>query len=362
MSTKIIFDTNCFYDNYDLNSPIFKTTLNFCSNTDDYQFVIPNIIKDELTNNFKKQLEKKYSKIKSHIKWYNRFTPRNEQFLSREEHEEDIASYDQFLNQIIDDNDILELDYPDYGHQAIVERNSQNKKPFSESDAGYKDTLIWLNILDHLTSTEDDIIFITKNNTDFGTNNKLHSDLLKQMDSLDIARDRIQYFSEQDKFLEESIKPQLEVLDILDQIRNNEYLGFAFYPYIGQNIFDWFIENQNDIDLSSISDSLERPVIDMIDEVELIELTDGKRVDENKILLEYDLVARTLCDVLIDRHRPPHEMVADAINIFNYKFNPQYMEGEIILTLGAKLLIYFNPIENQVLSTQLKNFTAHDYI
>jgi hypothetical protein len=361
MFTKIIFDTNCFYDNYDLDSPTLRTTLNFCFSSPDYQFVIPRIIKDEIITNFKDQIQTKFSQIKTGIKWYNRFTVRNEMFITRDDLEEDILSYEDFLDRLIDSNDIIELEYPDHDHQTIVERNSKNQKPFSGNDAGYKDTLIWLNILDHLEATNDTVIFVSKNKSDFGPNNSLHSGLLQELDNLGLERNRIQYFSSLNSFFENIIKPQLEVLDILDQIRNNEYLGFAFHVYIRQNIDTWFVENQSDIDLSYISKSFERPVIDMIDEVEMIELEDGNRIDDNKILLEYDLVARANCDILIDRHNPPTNPLAEAINNFNFEFNASYMEGEIILTLAAKLLIFFNPIENEVISTQLENFIAQDY-
>lgn len=361
MPTSIIFDSNCFWDNYNLDNPIFSTTLKFCSNSEDYQFALPQIIKYEVKNNYRKQLRKRFDRIRGDLDWYNKHTSQEEEFLNEDEFEKDLAEYDQKLNRIIREYFIEELEYPEEPHQLLVERNIYNQKPFSDNDSGYKDTLIWLNILDHLQSTANNVIFVSNNSSDFGKNDRLHKDLLNELESLGVKNDRIQYFNTTKTFFDEIVKPQLHVLEAIDQIRNNEYANFNFYEYIDNNIIEWLIESQDEIDLSYISSSLQRPVIDMVDQVELIELSDGNRIDDNEILLEYDIGVSANCDVLIDRHMPPNEHLAEAIHIFNFKFNPSFMEGEVFLHLGARLVLIFDPVNNNVLTTQLENIVAQDY-
>lgn len=361
MSNLIIFDTNCYWDNYNLDNLIFDTTLKFCRNSEDYEFVLPIVIKDEVVNNFKKQLKEKYENINSYVSWYKKYTSRKFEIASHEEFEEDAKGYIARFEQLIRVNQIEQIDYPDYSHKEIVTRNAKQLKPFSGNDAGYKDTLIWLNIIDRLKATSDVVIYISKNKSDFGKNDSLHKDLLKELDDNGIERDRVQYFSKQETFFEEVITPQLPVLDAIDQIRNNEYEDFNFDEYIDNHIYEWLSENQNEIDLSYISQSLERPYISSIDEVELIELSDGKRIDGNSVLLEYNVGVNALCDVLIDRHRAIGEQLSEAINIFHYNFNPSFMEGEVYLYIGATLFIIFDPENKEVLTTQLENIVAQDY-
>lgn len=190
MTTSIIFDTNLFWDKYNLDSPILGTTLNFCFSEEDYQFVLPKIIKDEILNNYRKQLQKRYSRIKGDIAWYNKFTVRSENFLNEQKFEQDLISYREFLDSLIKSNQILELEYPNHSHQSIVERNIQKKKPFSDNDAGYKDTLIWLTILEHLKNTNNEVIFVSENKNDFEKKNEIHPDLLRELENLEINTDK----------------------------------------------------------------------------------------------------------------------------------------------------------------------------
>lgn len=359
--TSIIFDTNCFWNKYYLNDPILSSTIKLCLNSEGLQFVLPEIVKEEVKNNFKKQLQKRFSRIKDDINWYNNNTSRNEAFLNEDQFTEDIINYHAVLEKIISDYDIIEFAYPKYNHSAIVNRNLKRLKPFSDNDSGYKDTLIWLNIIDYLSNTDDSVIFVSENKSDFGKQNTLDKELLEELTQLEIEHGRIRYYNSLNSFFDEIVKPQLQVLDILDDIRNDVYDNFDFDAYIEENIQEMLSEKQDSIDLSSISNSLQRPVIDWVDEIPFLELRDGKRIDENEVFLEYGISIITLTDVLIDRHYPLSEKISKAIHIFNHNFNSSFMEGEIYLNLGATLLILFETDKNEVISNHLENIIVQDY-
>lgn len=363
MLNSIVFDSNCFWNNYNLDNPIFRTTLKFCSNSDNYQFALPILVKKEVVNNYRKQLQKKYEQIQSNLDWYNKFTERNVKFLSDDEFEDDIIEYEQRLENIIQKETISEIDYPSQRHDEIVKRNLNQQKPFTKNDSGYKDTLIWLNILDLLKLKSGFVYFVSKNKKDFGKNDQLNKSLKKDLHNHDIDVKRIKYFNSPQTFFERIVVPQLNELadDTIEQIRNNSFERFDFYSFINSNIHHWLFENEINIDLFSVSNYLEQPSINMIYSVQTAYLDYGNQISENDILLEFDISLNGSFDILVDRRIPPNDVILDAITITNFDFNPSFMEGEIELDLSARLILTFDIFNNRVINEQLENITIQNY-
>ena len=73
------------------------------------------------------------------------------------------------------------LPYPQVNIKEIVHRSIERKKPFSNGDRGFRDTIIWLSALD-LVGPESRVSFVTSNTQDFfqANSSKPHPEILKE--------------------------------------------------------------------------------------------------------------------------------------------------------------------------------------
>lgn len=83
---------------------------------------------------------------------------------------------------------------PSIGLDKILARSFSAKKPFAPGGKGFKDYLIWLNLLEALKNNpQTSIVFISNNTTDFGRNG-LHEELLADLGAAENSR--LQYFTD----------------------------------------------------------------------------------------------------------------------------------------------------------------------
>jgi hypothetical protein len=99
------------------------------------------------------------------------------------------------------------ISYDDIKQKDVVERAIKRIKPFQEGGKGYRDTLIWMSFLSYLSkkSINQEVIFITINNSDFYNNsNDFHDDLKKDIATHKLKCEIIQYTSLYD-FIENNV-------------------------------------------------------------------------------------------------------------------------------------------------------------
>ncbi|MEV5966130.1 PIN domain-containing protein [Kribbella sp. NPDC051952] len=110
--------------------------------------------------------------------------------------------YSDRLKQILLDFDAKILPLPDVPHSVLVERAVSRRKPCDTHGDGYRDTLIWLTIMQILKDHAGDVIFVSNNTKDFGSDVEaesgvlcLHKDLLDELEAAGFAG-RLTYAAE----------------------------------------------------------------------------------------------------------------------------------------------------------------------
>lgn len=84
------------------------------------------------------------------------------------------------------------IDPPDVPHMDLVERAARRRKPCDTNGDGYRDTLIWLTVLELAKGTDGVIALVTANTKDFADNDskledKLHPHLVEELVAIDAA-------------------------------------------------------------------------------------------------------------------------------------------------------------------------------
>jgi hypothetical protein len=100
---------------------------------------------------------------------------------------------------------------------VVVDRALACKRPFLEGEKGYRDTLIWLSLLEHIkvTDSQDEIVFITANSKDFfesGSKDTFHPDLITDIQALPTSIS-IKAFSSPAAFVESVINKHEHAID-----------------------------------------------------------------------------------------------------------------------------------------------------
>jgi PIN domain len=177
------------------------------------------------------------------------------------------------------------LPYPDVPHETLVKRAMERKKPFKDSGAGYRDTLIWLSVVALAKSCADEICLVSANTRDFAEEGKLHPSLLADLTSVDVSETRVRYFPSLEEFNSNAILPTLTRLDGL-------IASFAHVDTVpGKHLRLWLERNlENEIEwcadtLAPIDPETARVSLSSIRNIGDIEIDDVRVLGHDQILV-----------------------------------------------------------------------------
>lgn len=184
----IILDTSVLVNDFWFDGASFRTLVNLL-NIFDAHVLLPELVVDETMNKFRETLTTALNKSRrlDHIL--------NRKIIARVNLEATVARYRDFIRTLFyplaDDEEATfrEIPYPENSHSDIVKRLLQGKKPFrggSDKEKGYRDYLIWLSVIEVVRENpESDVLFVSENVTDFGSetdrHNTLHPDLVADL-------------------------------------------------------------------------------------------------------------------------------------------------------------------------------------
>lgn len=243
----IYLDTNIFYKNWFFESPHFKYLFHFINN-EGHSLLISRLVIQEVENIRNREVKSSLEEIQKSIQNLNKRLIRNVDFddeiVNNQEYD-----FEKLLNNHVDYFDVLE--YRSVQQEEVVQKALYHLKPFQEDEKGYRDTLIWLSLLEFVKQKDikEEVIFISSNKNDFFDQNQkhicFHPDLLKDIEVRNITTSIVPYetlFSfvkntidealhsfdhsnpDFEEFLEEEGERYLETFDYRGEI-------FNFRPY-----------------------------------------------------------------------------------------------------------------------------------
>jgi hypothetical protein len=122
-------------------------------------------------------------------------------------------TYEKKLREQLEDVGAEVPDLPGVPESEIVERALKRRKPFKKSDAGYRDTLIWHNIL--ALAERDEVVLVSENHGDFAESKDepavLASDLQDDLEQADLPREQVRLMPEVATFIKEHVPESTQV-------------------------------------------------------------------------------------------------------------------------------------------------------
>lgn len=136
------------------------------NNLDDVQICLPDIVIKERIQQRIENIENEIETANKAIKQLNSFQPELK-IITRDENYKSIL--EKNAEKFINDNKLVKIDLPTIDTKTIVDRAINKMKPFNEKGVGFKDTLIYLSIIDDALKQEDETryIFCTNDGKEF---------------------------------------------------------------------------------------------------------------------------------------------------------------------------------------------------
>jgi hypothetical protein len=290
----IFIDSNIFYNHWFLRQANFKYLFNFIDNYR-HKLIISNVVLEEVDNLHQREHEATEKELRKCLDKISLLNLINSDKIF---HQIDYPKYSLEL-QLRDKVENIEfLEYSSIPQDVVVKRVLESIKPFGSNEKGYRDTLIWLSLLEYLKNRKpkDDVIFITKNKKDFFRTESgklvLHPDLAKDAKDNGIISKIIPFLSIYD-FVKSTIdisKNTINIDAIIDA--SNDFLrneGISSLQKINNKTLLLLLDdcNLNNGTISNIINVKIIPYKEICD----FEINNWSNIDDNTVFIdcEYSL-------------------------------------------------------------------------
>lgn len=227
---RVILDTNIFIAaHYSLDTSEFRVFLGELAKTG-HTLYISQIVYDELISKFSESIIEHSRNCESNAKSLSKLSGKPIDLIyNKLDLSFTVQAFTELLRRRLKEVDAKFLSYPGLRHKVILERALSRRKPFdSKGHNGYRDTLIWHDVL-RLAKYKDNqpVGFISANISDFGNPSKpteLHPQLAEEIDSAGTKLAQVLYFRSLGEFIDTHISPTLDrVQEIQRQIEQGSY-------------------------------------------------------------------------------------------------------------------------------------------
>ncbi len=181
-----VFDTSALFSDLSMSGVQSRQLLRW-SGHGSYELHLPEVVVAEMTHDARERIEKAVEKVAAARTSFAKLAIPVE--LPLPDVSVSTGEFEERLRARIAGTQGQVLPIPDAPHAKLVERSADGIKPFSSSakdskehsDRGYRDTLIWITVLEAAKAGE--VTLVTENTTDFtdGEGN-LHPDLLADLE------------------------------------------------------------------------------------------------------------------------------------------------------------------------------------
>jgi PIN domain len=138
------------------------------------------------------------------------------------------------------DNDFERLPYPTISHRDLAKRALRARRPFRDNEIGYRDSLLWVCLLEHLKQTKEPIVFVSNNTRDFGQGGELHEHLREDLTEIGLSEAHVKLFHSLEELNHALILPTLEKLDNIRLQIEEESGPFLLKDWVSKELHDLF--------------------------------------------------------------------------------------------------------------------------
>ncbi|MGN4049108.1 PIN domain-containing protein [Pseudomonas sp. SM4] len=281
----VFLDTNIFHNNWHLKSAPLRLLFHYLNNEGGV-LLASRLVMQEVENLYKRGLDEAYRNIHSIEIEFRKLYP-NAKIETTTRSEIGLYDFRSLLKNRVEHLDIFE--YEGISQTLLASRAMLKVRPFRENEKGFRDTLIWISLLDHIekNNINKDLFFITGNTSDFmGAKGQFHDDLQRDIASRKLSC-KIHLISSLQDFLKAHVDINQHALD-----RNKAESDFSSYleenaikflesseKHITKNLSEHLFSNS---EILSTSSPVTAEVVEGVEDFYFIET---ERLDNNDIYI-----------------------------------------------------------------------------
>lgn len=368
---KLVLDTNIIHGDFHFQGARITKLCN-ASTKLGYELMIPEVVFDEVVDQYRRELEKHWTSYEKMLSLVGRTKSgvvakdldKTSFFSTR------IDEYKSFLQMRLGELHITIVPYPKIDIKALVAKEQLRKKPFreiKEQGIGYRDALIWetiksLCVVEEIVFEErPQVEFLTENTLDFaGADGSLHSDLVDELKIRGLSGNCVSLISNTQEFFKTKIDAELEELDnikeaLLTKGRFNRFeLGKALSDalnsdYLNREVLDTGFDSGDSRFLPHI---YEDPSISGIGTPAALKLS-VRRLENDDVLIETEAVLDMTIDFFVNTSDYLNYLVEDkSIFVIDWNWNEHYILAQRDIAIIASLSFRATPSLGKILSSE----------
>ena len=204
-----------------------------------YHLYIPQVVLDEVVEHVSKHLASKIDSVADDLRTISGWLGRELDSPVKDiDHSKEAELFRERLTTTFAAASGKIPGYPKRSHEEIARRAIQRIRPFNDKGSGYRDTLIWLTILELAYQAEDKIILVTNDN-DFRhhkQSNDLHHDLIDDLEGLENPTEKVILTRSISDLMKQHIHPSVQLTFAKNPLETLYVLGFNVQQAINGGI------------------------------------------------------------------------------------------------------------------------------
>lgn len=192
----IVLDTNIYFGHWFADSPNFSMLLNLCNNGR-HTLLLPEITAREINNKYFQSRDKTLNGYESALKDFAKLK------IEVPSSSEQVKAVDYDIVHILRalTGQLRLVSFDEVSHAHLIDKALKPKLPFRDGEKGYRDSLFWISILNHIKQQnyQGEVAFLNQNSKDFfierGRDKIFHPDLQEDIDQMEIPARFIIYDS-----------------------------------------------------------------------------------------------------------------------------------------------------------------------
>lgn len=180
-----ILDSNIYCSDFFGQSAPFRYLIHFINN-EGHTLLLPRVVIEEVANVRARKIAEEVESIRKALASLRRMGDGNVSDISDEVSTEAFNLLSLMSSRV---EDVELVEYRPVDHRIVLERALHVRRPFRPGEKGYRDTMLWLSLLEHLKSKPNgtQVVFINGNKNDFFADSQeteFHKDLRTDLLSL----------------------------------------------------------------------------------------------------------------------------------------------------------------------------------
>lgn len=361
---KIIIDTNIINKDYKLHGK-YIVTLSGAAAKLGYDVCVPEVVVDEIVSHYKDELLEAHDTYNKGVSKLKKLLPEMPKSIISELIVEDqLQKFREQYEGELQAKNIKILPYPNVDHKSIVAKELDKKKPFKDSQKGYRDSLIWETVKSELIPAKDlfdecQILLLTRNIKDFADASGLHKDLKDELLELGYSDNVIELVTDCEKFFKDVIQSEFEELDKIKEAFNakGSYNRISVQNDIAQIFSMQFVEHMLDsVDDYGLQMGLpyycESPFVEFVDDP-IAETESVIRLADGTVMIGCNVRIGAEISYCIDRSNFGDAYDDIHPHVTNYGHNDHYLEASNLIELNAVVNIRTTKMLSKILTTEV---------